>query len=589
MDLSPECRAPSARSWPRLHRDQRGAPLPRIVNAMTPSQTGRVPPFILAAIILLLGTVAGVVVVEAIGGRMDLRVPDDPFLHFGRIAPFFAEEAVNGVRYYRVVHRDLYRERHQAFPRQKPPGAFRVFCVGSSASAGWPHPAHENYSAYLQEALQGAYPDRRIEVLNVSAHGYAAYRIRMIFEEILVLNPDLIIIYTGNNEFVEKRTYRLGPHWFDPVEEAGKRLVLYRLVRGSRVGQWLFPDNTLPGYQRGHNAFHEWSKIERLVLDLRKNPQQLQRVKDHYAYSIETMVSRAAEQGVPVALLTVPVNLRDWRPNVSRQSLEGAAFEEWRERFRAGRAALLHGKLEAAVEGLREAVALAPQHAASHYFLGRALERQGNFPESHEHYSLARDLDLNPFRALSGFNEVLREIARGHPQSLLVDAERVFHAASAPYAPGFDMILDYVHATKRRNLMLAELVFNTIVQHNLLGGSPARQGFTHAPQPWSADGKPYDGLRDYEMQATLIALCMMMHQYETALEKAKAIVESPHGLAGLDEVKRRLVRGVYTIVPDILAVERRDLLGVTVPSEERAHAKHILQDFYRSVWGEMPR
>lgn len=198
-------------------------------------------------------------------------------------------------------------------------------------------------------------------------------------------------------------------------------------------------------------------------------------------------------------------------------------------------------------------------------------------------------IDHNPFRALSEFNVVLRDIARRHPRSLLVDADRAFLTASAPYAPGFDLFLDYVHPTKRGNLVLAEQVFNTIVKAGLVGASPAAAGFTHEPRPWSEDGKPYDGERDHDMQATLVALCMMMHQYEAALEKARAIVESPHGLAGLDETKRGLVRGVHTLVPHVLTLESRDLAGTAVSAEERANAQRMLHAFYRSVWGEEPR
>jgi hypothetical protein len=82
--------------------------------------------------------------------------------------------------FYRVATRDLYQNVTSLSRSQKNPGTFRVFCIGSSASAGWPHPATEIYSAQLQEALRRAYPSRRIEVINVSAHAYATYRQRMI-------------------------------------------------------------------------------------------------------------------------------------------------------------------------------------------------------------------------------------------------------------------------------------------------------------------------------------------------------------------------------------------------------------------------
>jgi len=61
-----------------------------------------------------------------------------------------------------------------------------VFCLGGSASAGWPHPPLETYSAYLERALEKAYPDRRIEMINASAHGFASYRVRAVFDRVVL-------------------------------------------------------------------------------------------------------------------------------------------------------------------------------------------------------------------------------------------------------------------------------------------------------------------------------------------------------------------------------------------------------------------
>jgi hypothetical protein len=86
----------------------------------------------------VLGLAAGSALVELLARAVDLRVPADPFIHFGRVAPFFTERTIDGVSHYRVVHRDFYRERNLEFPRAKPRGGFRIFCIGGSASAGWP-------------------------------------------------------------------------------------------------------------------------------------------------------------------------------------------------------------------------------------------------------------------------------------------------------------------------------------------------------------------------------------------------------------------------------------------------------------------
>jgi hypothetical protein len=150
-------------------------------------------------IIVFLASLSPIVAAEMFLRHTDTQISDDPYLNFGQVDSFFIKKEINGEPYYQVASREVYRERNITFPVHKQVNTFRIFCVGGSASAGWPHPAEEIYSAYLQSALQQRYPKRNIEVINVSAHAYAAYRVRLIFQEIIRFEPDLVVIYSGNN------------------------------------------------------------------------------------------------------------------------------------------------------------------------------------------------------------------------------------------------------------------------------------------------------------------------------------------------------------------------------------------------------
>ena len=69
--------------------------------------------------------------------------PHDAYISFGRTASFFSDFEEDGTAYKVVNGRDLYRERELTFSRDKRKGAVRIFFVGGSASAGWPHPDGE--------------------------------------------------------------------------------------------------------------------------------------------------------------------------------------------------------------------------------------------------------------------------------------------------------------------------------------------------------------------------------------------------------------------------------------------------------------
>jgi len=533
-------------------------------------------------IVLLLAS-SPAVLAEVVLRGTGVVLSADPYLYLGRVPSFFAETTIDGKRHYKVISREVYRERNVTFSAEKAPGTVRIFCIGSSASAGWPHPPTEIYSAYLQEALAAAYPDRVIEVLNVSAHAYASYRNRLIFEEIIQRDPDLIVVYTGNNEFLEKRRYQIGPRWYDPAVRVADHSVLFRWLRGSPLGARLFPDNTLVASERQHVAFEQWSKIERVALDLRRDPAQFQHVKEHYAYTLEAMIRRAEREQVPVVLLTLPANLRDWRPNVSHVPAGMPEQARWENRFREGRAALLRADPEAAVIALREAIALSPEHADSHYFLGRALEASHKPAEAVEAYDRARDLDYNPFRAISAFNTTLRDIAARYPHVHLVDADGAFRATTSPRAPGFDLFLDYVHPSQQGNLVLARAAFDVILRDRLIKSAPVSTAFSRgghaAPGP-----VPYDERTDFPLQGLLVNLYVMMHQDEEALEKARYVAGAPGGMAALTPRRARLVKAVLDLYPEIVENERRTMLGQSISPEQRRGLEARVTAFYRSMY-----
>jgi lysophospholipase L1-like esterase len=503
------------------------------------------------------------------------------------VQPFFVKQTSNGRQYYQAADRKLYRERKIVFPVEKDPDTFRIFCLGASASAGWPHPSQEIYSKYLEEALARAYPNRKIEVINASAHSYPTYRVRLVLDEILEFEPDLLIIYSGDNEFVEPRVYSVKARWFDPLADVANHSHLYRILRGNPLARKMFPDNTL---HADYMSYQRWAMLAQESPEVRKDPDQFERAKEHYAYSVESMVKSARERSVPAILLTVPVNLREWHPNVSYQALQGDELARWREHYRKGQAALLKDDPDTAVSELKLAASLSPLHGDTHFFLGRALERRGQFAESIQEFSRARDLDYYPSRTISDFNATLRKVASQYDGVELADAEAAFLAASAPRAPGFELFLDYVHPNQQGNLLVAKTVFDTIAKHKLVEGAEPVAKFTHEHQPFYCaeerlfvkaggcppEGVPYEDATDLPMQVLLVRLSMMMNQNEHIANKLTVLSDAPR-LETLDDWSKSFLKDAQAVYPPLVEVQRRQLLGASVDSELKAAQDNLDQ------------
>ncbi|MGE0144064.1 MAG: hypothetical protein AB7I19_09290 [Planctomycetota bacterium] len=524
---------------------------------------------LLASPVLLLGV--GEIAVRWLVPEVAER---DPFLELSGGGSKFGETVIDGVPHFQVQHADLYSHNNVRFRTVKEPGTLRIFCAGGSACAGWPHGPEQTWSRYLETALRAAYPDRKVEVLNVSGHAFPAYRVRPVVEEILRFEPDLLILWSGNNEFVEKRNYAATAGAQRLARALSKHSRLFRLLLG---GVAAAKKQVLPDDNREAAAFM-FAQFEQVALDLRADPEQFAAVLDHYEFTIDAMLSAARSRGVPTLLLTVPSNLRDWRPNVSRTILAGDALAQWQAATRAGRKAMLEGEFERAIVELRHARTLDPQCADSAFHLAQALERASQAPEAHAEYVAARDLDLTPFRASSAVLERLIAAAKRHPAVAVVDLVEAFREAASGAAPGYDLFLDYVHPTRKGNLLAARLVFDAILDRGWLGEAKGARDFSVIE-----DG--YDESHDLSVRTHVLYLLYHMHQEEAYRDQADATIRvlqgsGEHPLAKL--LIEVLTEGRHGIDAHLDLV-RRDLLGEEVPADYESRHR----DWYRAHFARL--
>ena len=87
------------------------------------------------------------------------------------------------------------------FDAVKKENNFRIFIMGESSAAGFPFAPLGSFSRYLQQRLELVYPGSKIEVVNLGITAVNSYTIRDLFPGVLEMSPDLIIIYTGHNEY----------------------------------------------------------------------------------------------------------------------------------------------------------------------------------------------------------------------------------------------------------------------------------------------------------------------------------------------------------------------------------------------------
>jgi tetratricopeptide (TPR) repeat protein len=363
---------------------------------------------------------------------------EDPFRGFSGLITVFEDQG------------EIYRTRlpkpggtfnDQSFQSHKPSGGLRIFTLGGSSSYGFPWSAPVAFTAVLGDVLSASHPDRSIEAINASGVSYAMHRLNIVADELFHYEPDIFIIYSGHNEFIE-------PEFFNALKRRGatRNRFEYALANThvySAMQALLGEAVETP--RRRQSGFDE--RVRRAD-SATYSAAAKKAVIEEYQWRLQRLVRRAQQRGIRVVICTVPSNLRDWRPeqSVADSTLDPAGRQRWERALHSGRQRLEAGDFEAALDDFGVALESSAQHALTHYLMGQSHEGLGHWAQAGEAYRRARDKDASPSRALSASNEAVRQVAR-EEGALLVDIDELFATQSPHGLVGFNLIEDYVHPT----------------------------------------------------------------------------------------------------------------------------------------------
>jgi len=347
---------------------------------------------------------------------------------------------------------------------EKPGGTHRIFVVGGSAALGTPE-AGFGLAPMLEAILEERHPGVDFEVANAAMTAINSHVVLPIVRDLARAEPDLVVVYLGNNEVV-------GPHGGGTVFGGfSTHLGLVRAgiaLRSLRLGQAL---EALGGRLGGSSEPRRWRGME-MFLERRiaRTDPRLDGVYGHYRHNLEDIVAAARGGGARVVLSTVAVNLEDNPPFASehRAGLGSEDLDAWEGHVRRGREALLAGELESARSELEAASRIDGDHAELHHLLGRLELAAGNATAARTSFIVARDLDTLRFRADSEINAIVREVAEA-TQATLYDAEE-WIADRDPRGqglPGRDLFHEHVHFNFAGNHALAAGL--TPIAEELLG------------------------------------------------------------------------------------------------------------------------
>ncbi len=300
------------------------------------------------------------------------------------------------------------------FYQPKPKGVYRIFWLGESAAKGFPQPPCLAASAFLEAMLKDMWPDRKFEVINLACTAVASFPIRGILEEALNYEPDLVVVYCGNNEF-------FGAYGVASLHRSGDSVGAMQFQRWMRS---LAITQLFERFTASPESAPDKTLMERMMTDANIGVDDPRRTaaERNLSENLTAMVSECRARKVPIVVCNSPVNERDLAPLGDGTDARAA------------------------------------------YALGLQLSEQKRFDEAASAFQEAVDLDVMPWRATSRNNSAIASAATTGG-AILCDLVASFRAASPHGSIGWELMDDHVHPSLQGQVLAARSVVESLAKH----------------------------------------------------------------------------------------------------------------------------
>nr|AQS32419.1 hypothetical protein [uncultured archaeon] len=301
---------------------------------------------------------------------------------------------------------------YQKFLVNKPKNEFRIFILGGSSVRNLHFFSDLNY---LKDKLEKSIGNKQVRIITIGADGYGTNRLLLHLPEVLGYEPDLIIVYSGHNEFWE--TFIMKNFTDTPLSRLNNKLIevskLYQLesVAINKIIKFTLDQRE----KKQHPLFSSYPKID---LDLEFNKTNVYR---NYENNIIKMIKLAKEKNVDVIISTVAYNrmIPPFKP------------------------------------------------ADSYYNFCDSLFKQKKFDEALVCFDQALDSDLQPHRASKTSNEIIKNISKTY-KIPLADVDQKIVKSSKYNIPGLDLFYDTTHLNYDGNKILLDVFYGAITDNGLL-------------------------------------------------------------------------------------------------------------------------
>ena len=295
---------------------------------------------------------------------------------------------------------------------------------------GFPYEPNMAFPRILQRRLQDIFPDRTIEVINLGMTAVCSYTLLDFADEILEQSPDVVLIYTGHNEYygalaVGSMENGSIPGWLKKIHLKLVHLKIYQLMqRGiSSAYKLLYPMTrdeakmTLMQHMVGKNVIPYNSELYK---------DGLAQFKDN----MSKLLTKFNNARIPVVISDLVSNIKDLLPF---QSLDYKNYSA----------------------------------ADSLFNDAQKLESTSQFDEAKLKYLKAKDLDVIRFRASEDFNKIINNLADSF-NVYRISIKSLFEKYSPNGLVGNNLMTEHLHPNADGYFLMADCFLNSLREHGLI-------------------------------------------------------------------------------------------------------------------------